>query len=93
LTAAGAVLEELPGADLARLAQLVRHGRGITLTGSAGVAVQIFRQPGLTAVPLRDTGPRVELGLVWRADTAAVPILEQLRSRLADLTSKGPLRV
>ena len=93
LAGAGAVIDELPDADLARLAQLVRHGRGVTLTGSAGVAAQIFMQPGLTAVPLRDTGPRVELGLVWRADAEASPLLEQLRSRLAALVSEGPLRV
>jgi DNA-binding transcriptional LysR family regulator len=66
-----AVIEELPDADLARLAQLARHGRGVTLTGSTGAAAQIFTQPGLTAVPSRDTGPRVELGLVWRADADA----------------------
>jgi hypothetical protein len=71
LAGADAVIEKLRDADLARLAQLVRHGRGVTLTGSAGVAAQIFRQPGLTVLPLRDTGPRVELGLVWRADAGS----------------------
>jgi hypothetical protein len=67
LARAGAVIDELPDADLARLAQLVRHGRGVTLARLSGAAAQIYAQPGLTAVPLRDTGPRVELGLVWRA--------------------------
>ena len=93
LAAAGAVIDELPDADLARLAQLVRHGRGVTLTGSAGVAAQIFAQPGLTAVPLQDGGPRVELGLVWRADAEPSPTLEQLRSRLTALVSDRTLRI
>jgi DNA-binding transcriptional LysR family regulator len=93
LAEAGAVIDELPDADLARLAQLVRHGRGVTLTGSAGVAAQIFAQPGLTAVPLRDTGPRVELGLVWRADIDTSGFIQQLTQRLTALTREGPLRV
>ena len=71
----------------------MRHGRGVTLTGSAGVAAQILMQPGLTAVPLRDTGPRVELGLVWRADSDGSALLRELGTRLATLTSEGPLRV
>src|SRR4051794_29076793 len=93
LAGAGAVIDELPDADLARLAQLVRHGRGVTLTGSAGVAAQIFAQPGLTAVPLRDTGPRVELGLVWRADIDTSGLIQELAQRLTALTSEGPLRI
>jgi len=93
LADAGAVIDVLADADLVRLAQLVRHGRGVTLTGSAGVAAQIFTQPGLTVVPLRDTGPRVELGLVWRADADALPITEELRSRLTTLVSESTLRI
>ena len=93
LAGAGAIIDELPDADLARVAQLVRHGRGVTLTGSAGVAAQIFAQPGLTAVPLRDTGPRVELGLVWRAETEASGLLEELAQSLATLVSERPLQV
>jgi DNA-binding transcriptional LysR family regulator len=93
LAGAGAVIEELPDADLARLAQMVRHGRGVTLTGSAGVAAQIFMQPGLTVLPLRDTGPRVELGLVWRADADSSALIQELTPRLAELTSHGLLQV
>jgi DNA-binding transcriptional LysR family regulator len=92
LAGAGAVVEDLPDADLVRVAQLVRHGRGITLTGSAGVVAQIFRQPGLTAVPLRG-GPRVELGLVWRADADVLPITGELRSRLTALVRDSTLRI
>ena len=93
LARAGAVIDELPDADLARLAQLVRHGRGVTLAGSTGVAAQIFAQPGLTAVPLLDTGPRVELGLVWRADSDTSGLIQQLAQRLTALVGGGPLRV
>jgi DNA-binding transcriptional LysR family regulator len=93
LAGAGAVIEELPDADIARLAQMVRHGRGVTLTGSAGVAAQIFMQPGLTVLPLRDTAPRVELGLVWRADTDSSALIQELTPRLAELTSQGLLQV
>ena len=93
LAGAGAVIEELPDADLARLAQMVRHGRGVTLTGSAGVAAQIFMQPGLTVLPLRDTGPRIGLGLVWRADADSSALIQELTPRLAELTSHGLLQV
>jgi hypothetical protein len=71
----------------------VRNGRGVTLTGSAGAAAQSFTQPGLTAVPLRDIGPRVELGPVGGADADALSITEELRSRLATLVGDGTLRI
>ena len=80
-------------ADLVRLAQLMRHGRGVTLMGSAGAAAQIFAQPELTAVPLRDTGPSVELGLVWRADAQPSPTLTQLGSRFTALVSDRTLQI
>ncbi|MFJ1651431.1 LysR family transcriptional regulator [Streptomyces sp. NPDC088337] len=93
LTGAGAVVEQLPDPDLVRLAQLVHHGHGVTLIGTTGVAAQIFAQPGLTVVPMRDTGPGVELGLVWRADSGPSALIQELTCRLAELIDKGPMYV
>jgi len=86
------VVEQLPDPDLVRLAQLVRHGRGVTLSGTTGVAAQIFTQPGLTVVPMRDEGPRIELGLVWRADEPEPRVLQELRPRLAEIVRDGLLQ-
>ncbi|MGX1541547.1 LysR family transcriptional regulator substrate-binding protein [Streptomyces adustus] len=93
LAAAGAVVERLPDPDLVRLAQLVRHRRGVTLIGTTGVAAQIFAQPGLVVVPLRDTGPGVELGLVWRADSSPSEVIQSLTDRLAELVAEGPMHI
>ena len=85
LAGAGAIIEELPDADLIRLAQLVRHGRGVTLSDTSGVTSQLFMQPGLTVLPIRGAGPLVELGLIWPADTepsspihTLIPLMETL---------------
>ncbi|MGW2825925.1 LysR family transcriptional regulator [Streptomyces sp. NPDC001443] len=91
LTGAGAIVEQLPDPDLVRLAQLVRHGRGVTLSGTTGVAKQIFAQPGLAVVPMRDTGPGVELGLVWRTESDSSTLVPGLTSRLAELVAEGPM--
>ncbi|PJM95268.1 LysR substrate-binding domain-containing protein [Streptomyces sp. CB01373] len=90
---AGAVVEQLPDPDLVRLAQLVHHGHGVTLIGTTGVAAQIFAQPGLTVVPMRDTGPGVELGLVWRTESGPSVLIQELTCRLAELIDKGPMYV
>ncbi|MEU7384814.1 MULTISPECIES: hypothetical protein [unclassified Streptomyces] len=61
--------------------------------GTTGVAAQIFAQPGLTVVPVRDTGPGVELGLVWRADSGPSALTQELTCRLAELIDKEPMHV
>jgi DNA-binding transcriptional LysR family regulator len=92
LTEAGAVLDVLPEPDLARMAQLVRHGRGITLTGSAGLVPEVFRQQGLVVIPVVEPGPHLELGMVWRTD-ADQALVAELVARLDEVTGTGRLLV
>ncbi|WP_448608703.1 hypothetical protein [Geodermatophilus sp. URMC 60] len=47
MTGVGAIVELLPDADLVRVARLARHGRGVTLGGTAGVAAQSPRSRGV----------------------------------------------
>lgn len=92
LREAGAVVEHLPEPDLARLAQLVRHGRGMTLSGVDGAPAQIFRQPGLRLVPLSDDGVALELGLVWSSRVESTPTVRRLLEVLRDVAARGLLR-
>ncbi|MFG2951363.1 hypothetical protein [Streptomyces adustus] len=67
--------------------------RRVLLVTTTGVAAQIFAQPGLVVVPLRDTGPGVELGLVRRADSSPSEVIQSLTHRLAGLVAGGPMHV
>jgi len=93
LSSVDAVVEQLPEPDLVRIAQLVRHGRGVTLSGRSGIAADIFRQPGLAIVPMRDAGPGVELALVWPERVDRSGAVELLVGRMAQLTSAELFRV
>lgn len=82
----GAIVEQLPATDMLQLAHLVRHGRGITLTGTSGAVASVFAQPGLRTVPLADPERLFELGLVWKQDGP----YSRLGSELADRLVKSP---
>jgi DNA-binding transcriptional LysR family regulator len=92
LTGIGAVVDVLPEPDLARISQLVRHGRGITLAGSTGLVPDVYRQQGLVVLPLAEPGPQVELGMFWRSRDHSA-LTAELVAQLADLTRDGPLPV
>lgn len=85
LTSVGAIVEQLPDSDLIRLTQLVRHGRGVALASGGGVAEQVFTQPGLAVVPMGENGPRIELGLVWRASDDKSRLMSELGLQLSRL--------
>jgi DNA-binding transcriptional LysR family regulator len=93
LEAGGAVVEQLSEADLVRLAQLVRRGRGVTLSGKEGISAQVFAQPGTTFVPLAHSGPGIELGLVWSRQHADTELLRELAGELTERLIDGLLVV
>jgi DNA-binding transcriptional LysR family regulator len=87
----GAVVELLPDVDLIHISQLVRRGRGLTLTSASGALAHIYSQPGLTTIPVDSPGPGIEIGVAARTG-GDIHLWADLTKRLAMVTEGGLLR-
>jgi DNA-binding transcriptional LysR family regulator len=86
----GVLVEQLPDADLVHVAQLVQHGRGVTMSSVIGPAAHLFDQPGLRLIPVRDPELELEVGITLRRDGDRAPWLDQLVRTLPALVSGDP---